>query len=96
MILRHVDKLSQTLQQPDFSCSDGHGIVVRAVASLRTGANSDLFWEKVKKRRGPIDVNEPRLARKGRAPRWFEEGSAPAEFPLSAKDEYCRVFFEAI
>ena len=41
-----------------------------------------------------LDINEPQLPRKRKAPRCFEEGNAPSEFPLSVEDEYHRVYFD--
>ena len=77
MILRHTDKLSQTLQQPSV---EGHGV---AMLTVRTDQNFDLFWKKVEKTRDHLDVDEPWLARRRKLPRRFEQGSAPAEFAIS-------------
>ena len=93
MILRHTDKLSQTLQQPKLSSVEGHGV---AMLTVRTDQNFDLFWKKVEKTRDHLDVDEPWLARRRKLPRRFEQGSAPAEFAISPKEEYRRVYFEAL
>ena len=99
MILRHTDKLSQTLQQPMLSSVEGHEVAmltVKTLEGLRTDDNFDLFWQKVEKTRDQLDVDEPQLARRRKVPRRFEQGSAPAEFAVSPKDEYRRVYFEAL
>ena len=47
VILRHTDKLSQTLQQPKLSSIEGHGVAmltVKTLEGLRTYSNFDLFW----------------------------------------------------
>ena len=47
MILRHTDKLSQTLQQPRMSSIEGHGVAmltVKTLESLHAEGNFDLFW----------------------------------------------------
>ena len=49
MILRHTDKLSQTLQSPDLSSVEGHEIAVLTVKTLQTlhsDTNFNLFGEK--------------------------------------------------
>ena len=71
-------------------------LTVQTLGSLRTDANFDLFWQKVEKRRDGFEVDEPKLARKRKTPIRFEQGNAEGEFPSSPKDEYRRVFFEAI
>ena len=99
MILRHTDKLSQTLQQPKLSSVEGHAVAmltVKTLEGLRTDENFDLFWQKVEKTRDKFDVEEPQLARRRKVPRRFEEGTAPAEFPVSPEGEHRRLYFEAL
>ena len=43
-----------------------------------------------------LNVDEPQLARRRKAPRSFEQGKAPTEFAGTPKDEYRRVYFEAL
>ena len=99
MILRHADKLSQTLQQPKLSSIEAHGVAmltVKTLETLRTDDNFDLFWQKVVMTKEQVDVDEPQLPRRRKLPRRFEQGNAPAEFAVSPKDEYRRVYFEAL
>ena len=99
VILRHTDRLSRTLQQPSLSSVEGHAVsmlTVSTLMTLRTEGNFDLFWEKILKRKEDVDVNEPQLPRKRKVPRRYEEGIAENEYPSSPKDEYRRVYFEAI
>ena len=52
VILRHTDKLSQTLQQPKLSRIEGHGVAmltVKTLEGLQTEDNFDLFWERLEK-----------------------------------------------
>ena len=98
-ILRHTDKLSQTLQQPQLSSVEGHGVAmltVKTLESLQTSGNFDLFWQKLEKTREELDVDKPEPARRRKVPKRFEQGSAPPEFPVSLKDEYRQVYFEAL
>ena len=99
MILRHTDKLSQTLQQPKLSSIEGHGVAmltVKTLEAMRTEENFNLFWQKVERTRDQLDVDEPQLARRRKVPREAEQGKAPAEFAMVPKDEYRRVYFEAL
>ena len=96
MILCHTDKLSQTLQQPSI---EGHAVAILTIETLRglrTTSMFDLFWEKVDKARDQLDVGDPHLRRRCKAPRRFEQGLAQPEFPVSPKEEYCRLYFEAL
>jgi len=99
MILQHTDKLSQTLQQPKLSSVEGHGIAmltVKTLEGLRTDENFELFWQKVGRAIERLEVEEPQLPRRRKVPRRFEQGSAPAESAGSPKEEYRRVYFEAL
>lgn len=72
MILRHTDKLSQTLQQPKLSSVEGHGIAmltVKTLEGLRTDENFELFWQKVGRARERLEVEEPQLPRRRKVPR---------------------------
>jgi len=54
IILRHTDKLSQTLQNPQLSSVEAQEIAmltVKTLQSLRLDINFNLFWEKVEKSR---------------------------------------------
>ena len=99
MILRHTDKLTQTLQQPSLSSVEGHAVsmlTVLTLTGLRTEGNFDLLWEKVLKIKEEVDVGDPQLPRKRKVPRRYEEGMAESEYPHSPKDEYRRIYFEAL
>ena len=99
IILSHTDKLSQTLQQPQLSSIEGHGVAmltVKTLESLRTSGNFDLFWQKLEKTREQLDVDKPEPARRRKVTKRFEQGSAPSEFAVSLKDEYRWVYFEAL
>ncbi len=50
LILRHTDKLSKTLQNPELSSVEGHEIAMLTMATLqdvRSDRDFNLFWEKV-------------------------------------------------
>ena len=67
MILRHTDKLSKTLQQPNLSSIEGHDITmltVKTLEGLRNENDFELFWQKIEKMRVQFDIDEPLLPRK--------------------------------
>ena len=67
MILRHTDKLSKTLQQPNLSSIEGHDIAmltVKTLEGLRNENDFELFWQKNEKMRVQFDIDEPLLPRK--------------------------------
>ena len=97
MILRHTDKLSKTLQQPNLSSIEGHDIAmltVKTLEGLRNENDFELLWQNIEKMRVQFDIDEPLLPRKRKVSQRFETGIALAEFATSPKDEYRRVFFE--
>jgi hypothetical protein len=98
MILHHTDKLSQALQQPRLSSVEGHEIAmltVKTLEVLRNDESFDLFWE-VKKTRDSVNVDEPWLARRQKVPKEHEQGKAPAEFAATPRDEFRRLYYEAL
>ena len=51
MILRHTDKLSKTLQQPNLSSIEGHDIAMLTVKTLEGENDFEPFWQKIEKMR---------------------------------------------
>ena len=96
MILQHTDKLSETLQGPKLSGVEGHEIAMLTVKTLKGLRTDGNFWQKIEKMMNELEVDEPQLARRRKTPKQFEQGEAPAEFAATPKDEYCRVYFEAL
>ena len=97
-LLRHTDNLSRTLQK---SCSASEGQAVadmtkRTLLGIRSEQCFDLFWEKVNRMAGEVDISDPVLPRKRKVPQCFEEGSAPPEFHSTPKDLYRQVYYEAL
>ena len=71
LLLRHTDKLSKTLQNPELSSVEGHEIAILTMATLqnvRSDRDFNLFWEKVELRRAQWDVVEPQLPRQRKVP----------------------------
>ena len=99
LILRHADRLSATLQQPDLSSVEGYEIamlVVKTLETLRSEKDFDLFWMKVEHVRADLDVDVASLPRRRKRPRKYEDGLAEAEFHSDAKAKYRQDYFEAL
>ena len=97
-ILRHTDKLSTTLQQPEMSAVEAHRTAMLSVQTqkkMRNEAHFDLFWELAACRWGEFLVEEHSLPRLRKRPRRLHDG-ADAEFPESAKDHYRVQYYEAL
>ena len=77
IILGHTDNLSETLQNPSLSVSEGMVIVDltrKTLASLCTDANFDLFWWKAVSQQDKFGVRDPVLPRKRKVPTRYSIG----------------------
>jgi len=75
MILRHSDNLSRTLQKKDLSAIEGQrvaGLVKATLQSMRSTDQFDLFWKVLTRKAEKLNIDEPVLPRKRRAPRRIE------------------------
>lgn len=87
-MLRHSDNLSRTLQNKKCSAAEGQAVAqmtVKAIQSIRSDAEYNLFWEKVTKMASELEINEAQLPRKRKVPRRYDSGHAEAEFHSSPK-----------
>ena len=99
MILRHTDNLSKTLQNKDFSASEGQEIArltIQTLDTIRNEGSFDLFWEKLELQRATLEVGDPELSRKRRCPQWLEVGTAVGSHPATPKILFRQQYFEAI
>ena len=99
VVLRHTDKLSQTLQKEELSSVEGHSIAMLTVQTLqrmRSDEDFKLFWKAVNKKRGSLSVDDPVLPRRRKRPCRFEEGLADPEHPETVEDYYHQGYFEAL
>jgi len=99
-LLRNTDNLSKTLQKK-FSASEGHLVACQTkqtIMRMRNEESYDLFCKKVLTMADDdtIDLAEPVLPRKRRAPSRLEDGNAPPEFHSTPSDMYRQVYYEAI
>ncbi len=85
----------------DRYCTSAEGqeiarLTVKTLQSIRTEHALDAFWNVVEQRRELLDVEEPKLPRKRKTPRRFDDGNAVAEYPSTAKDIYRQFYFGAV
>ena len=99
MILRYSDNLSRTLQKKDLSAAEGQhvpGLVKATLQSMCSTDQFDLFWKVLTKKAAQLNIDEPILPRKRRAPRRIEIGESPAEFHGNVISHYRVFYFEAL
>ena len=99
LILQHSDNLSKTLQSDSLYATAGQKIAAMTIATLKRIRNDesfDLFWQKIEKARQSLDVGEPILPRKRKAPKRHDDGSAYPEFFDDPKPFYRQQFYEAL
>jgi hypothetical protein len=94
MILRHCDKLSQTLRSPDLSSVEGHEIAMLTV-KLYKHCVLMLILICFQSRRSEWNVEEPQLSRGRKTPRRYKEGSE-GSFHMTVESLYRQVYFEVI
>ena len=73
-------------------------MVIDTLHSLRTEESFELFWTKVTTMAGSadIDVDEPQLPRRQKAPKRYEDGSTSGDFHDTPKAFYRQLYYEAI
>ena len=100
-ILKQKDNLSKTLQRKDISAAEGQSLESQVVTVMKKSRNSEmyeLFWERVLKRQTQLDVLTPKLPRKRKMPKYFQNSSNPQDtylFHDTPKDRYREIYFEA-
>ncbi len=98
LLLRHTDNLSRTLQK-NFSASEGQIVAEKTKATLlgiRSDDNFELFWKKVIGMSQQLDVEEPRLSRRRKIPRRYDDGHAEPHFPTTPEEHYRGIYYEAL
>ena len=97
----YTDNLYPTLQKREFSATTGKKLVSQTVETLKLIRNDKSFdalydsvLEKKKAFNGNIDY--PILKWKTQAPGRYSLGKDPDEYPTTARDNYRKVYFEAL
>ena len=99
IILRHTDKLSQSLQKPTMSSVEGHEIAmltVKTLQGMRSDRDFNLFWDRIETSRIQYDVEEATLPRRRKRPHRYEDGDGKATFPATPKDLYRPKYFQVL
>ena len=98
-VLRHADNLSKTLQHTKLSAAEGQHLAKMTVATLkmiRSEENFKLFWQKTVKQAGELDIGEPVLPRKRKAPKHLEVGSSVGTSSALPEDHYKAIYLEVV
>ena len=82
LLLKHSDNLSKTLQSQKMSASEGQYVASMTVTTLQSLRNDDsfaLFWQKIEIIKKDLDIEDPKLPRRRKVPRRYEDGNGEAE-----------------
>ena len=99
LLLRHTDNLSKSLQKKSLSAAEGQrlaSLTLDVLKSLRDGDNFDSFYARVLQDQVHLEVNEPTLPRKRRAPQRLLVGSTIGDFHSTPEDRYRQIYYEAL
>lgn len=98
-ILSLTDNLSKSLQQESLSASEGQRLAKRTLDSLvnlRSDDSFDSFWTTVQSQSDRVDVNEPVVPRRRKAPKRYETGDGIGYHPETVQTVFRPKYFEAI
>ena len=91
VVLHVVDNLSRTLQHKDLSASEGQVAVtltIDTLSSLRSVEEFQSLWRDTIDEAGKLEVNEPILPRRCKAPKSVEIGKGEGHHSETPKDHY--------
>ena len=71
-------------------------LTVKILEQIWTDESFSLFWKKIEVMKSQLDVDEPQLQRKRKAPKRYEIETASSEFPSTVEDQYRCIYFEAL
>ena len=83
LVLNHADNLSAALQHRHLSAAEGQRIAhmtVETLKSVRSEESFDLFREKAGGIFSELDISEPRIPRRRRLPRRYDDGQSEGDF----------------
>ena len=99
LLLKHSDNLSKTLQSQKMSASEGQHVASMTVTTLQSLRNNDnfaLFWQKIEIIKKDLDIEDPKLPRKRKVPRRYEDGNGEAKFDTDVKAYYKKIYYEVL
>ena len=99
MHLRHTDNLSKTLQSPSLSAADSQQLAQLTCNTLERLRNQECFsllWSKVSGMQEKLQIDEPMLPRKRKAPRRYEVGDGQGTFLETVQDYFRAEYYVVI
>ena len=99
LVLKHGDNLSTALQNESISAAEGQrlaSMTVTTLTKIRDTEQYDLFWQLITKKASALNVSEPTLSRKRKAPQRYEIGTGEPHFPERVEEYYRQVYFEVL
>ena len=97
--MRHTDKLSKTLQSPSLSAADSQQLAQLTSNTLERLRNQEYFsllWSKVSGMQEKLQIDEPMLPRKRKAPRRYEVGDGQGTFLETVQDYFRAEYYVVI
>ncbi len=88
MLLKHTDNLSKTLQDKAAEGQQIAKMTVLTIKSLQNDEAFDNFWLKLNHTASSLQIGEPRLPRKRKAPCRLDDGSSAGDFHDNPKSLY--------
>ena len=95
-LYKHSDNLSKTLQSVKMCALSSFNTAMLTVQVLQNMRNNNFFDMVQKKATAHSFIKPPVLKRKRKLNPRYDYGKADAEFPTSARDNYCRKYYEAL
>ena len=98
-ILRHTDNLCKTLQSPSLSAADSQQLAQLTCNTLERLRNQECFsllWSKVSGMQEKLQIDEPMLPRKRKAPRRYEVGDGQGTFLETVQDYFRAEYYVVI
>ena len=101
-LFAHTDNLSKSLQAKRIQLPKGRinlpaRLTLSALENIRNDESFDSFYDltliKAKEHRS---FSEPKVPRKRRAPARYEVAAGEPQYPITARDYYRAIFFEAL
>ena len=99
LVLSHSDNLSAALQTPNISAAEAHKLsrhTADTISSLREEAQFNKFWHDTLSVATILEVDNPKVPRKRKAPRKIEEcftGNGSPEFHSDIQSRYWQIYY---
>ena len=87
------------MQNPKLSSSEGQHLAEltrKTLSSIQTDDSFDLFWSKVTPPQNTLEVNDPVLPRRQKAPARLEIGTGIGHHPTDPKESFRQQYFECL